>query len=155
MEHNTTKCPKCFSKTKVPLEYLGKEIKCSKCQATYIVSSDGKKPCLVDGSGTASSLPLNQDMPEKYIIAVVFRAIGILTILIGFILATYTIIQLFAISSLTSKMPRGMNVSIKGAIGDMKGWSIAAQLSISAWGFVLCKLANWFSGLVVSRKVEE
>ena len=86
---------------------------------------------------------------EKRLTMIVFRAVGILTILIGLILNTYTIIQLLAISSLTSNMPRGMNVQIKGPIGNIKGWAIVARLSVSAWGFAVYGLANWLSGVIV------
>ena len=86
---------------------------------------------------------------ERRLTMIVFRAIGILTILIGLILTTYTIIQLMAVSSLTSNMPRGMNLNVKGTIGNIKGWAIVAQLSVSAWGAATYKLAGWLSGVVV------
>jgi len=86
---------------------------------------------------------------EKRLTMIVFRAIGILTILIGLILTTYTIIQLMAIRSLTSNIPRGLNVNIKGTVGNIRGWAIIAQLSVSAWGFAVYKLANWLSGVIL------
>jgi hypothetical protein len=91
------------------------------------------------------------NIAEKRLTMIVFRALGILTILIGLILTTYTIIQLMAMSSLTSNLPRGMNVNIKGTIANMKGWAIFAQLSISVWGFAIYKLASWLSGFIVSE----
>ena len=86
---------------------------------------------------------------EKRLTMIAFRAIGILTILIGLILTTHTIIQLMAIRTLTSNIPRGMNVQIKGTIGNIKGWAIVARLSVSAWGFAVYGLANWLSGVIV------
>lgn len=89
---------------------------------------------------------------EKRLTAMVFRSFGILTILIGLILSTQTIIQLMAVSSLATNMPRGMNVNIKGAAGSIKGWAIVAQLSVAVWGFVMFKLADWISGIIVPEE---
>ncbi|MCP4614611.1 MAG: hypothetical protein GY845_38520 [Planctomycetes bacterium] len=88
---------------------------------------------------------------EKRLTMIAFRAIGILTILIGLMLTTHTIIQFIAVSSLASNWPRGLNINIKGTIGNMKGWAIVAQLSVSAWGFAVYKLANWLSGIIVKE----
>ncbi|MCP4609237.1 MAG: hypothetical protein GY845_11040 [Planctomycetes bacterium] len=84
---------------------------------------------------------------EKRLTMIAFRAIGILTILIGLILTTHAIIQFMAVTN----MSRGLNINIKGTIGNIKGWAIVAQLSVSAWGFAVYKLANWFSGIIVTE----
>ena len=86
---------------------------------------------------------------------ILLRVAGILTVLIGLILTTYTILQLIAINSVTGNLPRGMNVNIKGTLGSMRGWAVVAQLSIVAWGVALYKLAGWLSEIIVGEAVEK
>ncbi len=94
-------------------------------------------------------------LSEQRSILIMLRVAGILTILIGLILTTHTILQLVALNSVTGNLPRGMNVNIKGTLGSMRGWAIVAHLSIVAWGGVLYKLAGWLSGAIVGEAAEE
>ena len=94
-------------------------------------------------------------LSEQRSILIVLRVAGILTVLIGLILTTYTILQLVAINSVMRNPPRGLNVNIKGTLGSMRGWAVVAQLSIVAWGVVLYKLAGWLSETIVGEAAEE
>jgi len=86
---------------------------------------------------------------EKRFAIIAFRALGILIILTGLILTTLTIIGLMAVSSLTSNVPRGVNVNIKGPAASMGAWAIVARLFVIAWGAVVYTLADWLSGLIL------
>lgn len=88
---------------------------------------------------------------EKRLTVIGFRAVGILVVLIGLILATTTIISLIAVSSLKSNIPAGMNINIKGPVGTMGVWAILAQISISAWGAAVYFLADRLSDLILSE----
>jgi hypothetical protein len=95
------------------------------------------------------------DIFEKRFVTIILRIIGILTVLVGLILTTHTIIQLLAISSLATNLPRGMNVNIKGTLGNMHGWAVLAHLFIIAWGVVFYKLADWLSGIIMGENQHE
>ena len=88
---------------------------------------------------------------EQRSILIVLRVAGILRVLIGLILTTHTILQLMAVNSIASNLPRGMNVNIKGTMASMRGWAVVAQLSVVAWGVVLYKLAGWLSDIIVGE----
>ena len=86
---------------------------------------------------------------ERRLTIIAIRAAGILIVLIGLILTTSTVISLMAVSSLTSNIPRGMNVNIKGPVGSMGAWAILGQLSVSAWGAAVYLSANWLSSFIL------
>jgi hypothetical protein len=94
-------------------------------------------------------------LSEQRSILIVFRVAGILTVLVGLILTTHTILQLVAVNSVTGNLPRGMNVNIKGTLGSMRGWAVVAQLSTVAWGVALYKLAGWLSKTIVGEAAKE
>ena len=94
-------------------------------------------------------------LSEQRSVLIVLRIAGILTILIGLILTTNTILQLVAVNSVMGNIPRGMNVNIKGTLGSMRGWAVLAQLLIVAWGVALYKLAGWLSEAIVGKAAEE
>jgi hypothetical protein len=82
----------------------------------------------------------------EHVTTVVLRFAGVLTIFIGLILTTHTILQLIAAHSATSGfpqgLPQGMTVSIKGLAGRMGQWAVAAQVAVVAWGSLLVALAR-------------
>jgi hypothetical protein len=88
---------------------------------------------------------------EQRIVTIVLRCAGILTVVIGLILTTQTVLALIAASSAAANLPRGMNVSLRGSVGKMGGWAIVAQLSISVWGAVLYGLAQSLAGAIVGE----
>ena len=88
---------------------------------------------------------------ERRSILIVLRVAAILTVFIGLILTTLTILQLMAVGSISSNMPQGMNVNVKGTLGAMRGWAIVAQLSIVAWGVVLYKIADSLSVMIAGE----
>lgn len=78
--------------------------------------------------------------------AVVLRIAGVLTILVGLILVTHTVLQLIAAHSAASGLPRGlppgMTVNVKGAVGRVGFWAIAGQIMTIVWGALLIRLAR-------------
>jgi hypothetical protein len=86
---------------------------------------------------------------EQHILTIVLRGVGIVTVLIGLILTTQTVIGLLAARSATANLPPGMNINISGSVGRMQGWAIVAQLSICVWGAVLWALARPLAGGIV------
>lgn len=79
---------------------------------------------------------------REQISGIILRLAGVLTILVGCILTTQTIIQLIAGRSAMSNLPPGMSVNIQGAIGRVGGWAIVGQLAIVAWGALLIAVAR-------------
>jgi len=81
----------------------------------------------------------------EHVTTIILRLAGVLTIFIGLILTTHTILQLIATHSATSGFPQGlpggMSVSIKGAVGRVGHWAVIAQLAIIGWGGLLVALA--------------
>jgi hypothetical protein len=94
-------------------------------------------------------------LSEQRSVLIVLRVVGILTVLIGLMLTTHTILQLMAVNSVMRNPPRGMNVNIKGLLGSIRGWAVVAQLSIVVWGVALYKLASWLSETIVGIATAE
>ena len=82
----------------------------------------------------------------EHMTTVALRFVGVLTIFIGLILVTQTILQLLAAHSVTSGfpqgLPHGMTVSVKGAAGRVGIWAIAAHGMVLVWGGLLVGLAS-------------
>jgi hypothetical protein len=101
----------------------------------YATHDQQREDCMM------GDLTMNRD-DEQRIVMIVLRVAGILTVLIGLILTTQTIIELIMVHSAASDLPRGMNVNLKGPVGKMGAWAIIGRLFICAWGAVLYALAR-------------
>jgi hypothetical protein len=74
------------------------------------------------------------------------RLVGVLTIFIGLIWTSETVLQLLAARAATSSfregMPPGMSVNLKGAAGRMGGWAVGARLAVVIWGTLMLASAR-------------
>lgn len=77
---------------------------------------------------------------------IALRTAGVLTILIGLILTTHTVLQLIAAHSAASGLPQGlppgMRVNLTGAVGRVGYWAVAGQITIIIWGALLIAFAQ-------------
>ena len=87
---------------------------------------------------------------ERRVVIIVLRCVAVVTVLIGLILTTQTVVTVIGVRSASTDLPGGLNVSFKGAVGKAQGWSVVAQLSVCAWGLVLFALARPLADAIVS-----
>ncbi|MBN1360468.1 MAG: hypothetical protein JW993_07745 [Sedimentisphaerales bacterium] len=87
---------------------------------------------------------------ERHIVTIVLRCAAILTILVGLILVTQTIVSLIAASSASSNLPPGVNVNFKGTVGKIGAWAIIGQVLICVWGAILFAFARPLADAVVA-----
>lgn len=79
---------------------------------------------------------------REYVTGIILRLAGVLTILVGCILTTQTIIQLMAGRSTMSHLPAGLSINLQGAVGRIGNWAIVSQVAIVAWGGLLIAVAR-------------
>ncbi len=85
---------------------------------------------------------------------IVLRLIGVLTMFIGLVFATQTIIELIALacvkSGLDARMPAKMNVSLTGTASTLGIWSIVYQIATIVWGRIL-----YVSARSIARRITD
>lgn len=83
--------------------------------------------------------------PFEHTVTVAFRFVGILTILVGLILATQTLGPLIASHQATAALrdsyPPGHAMPGLSFPRDTLGWVLFARIAIAVWGLILCALA--------------
>ena len=97
---------------------------------------------------------MDRQAAERWV-TVVLRVVGVLTVFVGAILITQTIIQLISVhwgsSGLPQGLPPGMSISLKGTAGRMGAWAIAGLVAVMAWGGLLARVSKPIAGLIASE----
>lgn len=75
-------------------------------------------------------------MKEDYARAIL-RLIAVVTILVGAVLMSATLVGILGTGSTVRGAPEGMQVKVTGMVAEMGGYAVLSQALIAAWGVLL------------------